>query len=121
MSLKRIWLEARGKRFSVNLDTDNYLATIYKGVKLMKRGDKIRIYSTETDFYKDITDSFVNGSFDNSLNLFLKNKYVRNLEKIENLIRIEISGNKNHKRYDYLKSMRNQILKKYNEINITKA
>jgi len=63
-----IWEQANSIFNAVRIDN----AIIYKGVKIVKNDDDIRIYSTETDFYTDITYSFVIGSFEESLISYLK-------------------------------------------------
>ena len=92
-------------------------SVINKGIKTIKTDDGIRFYSMETDFYEDITDVFLVGSFKDSLNAHLKDKYLRLLNSVEKLIQEEINGRRNHKRYNYLKRMRQNYLNKYNEIN----
>ena len=111
----KIWEEA--KRLGVSLDTENYQAVIYRGIKVINFDGFIRIYSTETDFYEDITDTFNDETFKVFVNRNLKNKYLKKLDKIENLIKMEMNNYKNHKKFSYLKKMRNEYLKKYNEIN----
>lgn len=115
--LDNIWNEARSTFGSVNLDTEDQEAVMYKGIKVIKRESDIKIFSTETDFYEDITDSFVKDSFAIGVKTYLKDKYLRFLDRIESLIQEEINGSKNHKRFDYLKGLRNEYLNKYNEIN----
>lgn len=115
--LNKIWEQARDKYMSVHIDFEDSKSVIYKGIKIIKTHDDIRIYSTETDFYEDITDSFVKDSFDIGLKQYLSDKYLRNLNYVENMIKNEINNNKNHKRFSYLKSMRVNILNRYNEIN----
>lgn len=119
---EEIWKEAREKIGSVNLDTYHNLAVIYKGIKLTKDDVYgVRIYSTDNDFYTDITDTFIVGNFQTSVDEYLKLKYISKLELIERLIKNEINTNKNHKRFNYLKTMRKNYLKKYNEINTRKT
>jgi hypothetical protein len=108
-----IWEQANNMFKSVKIDN----AVIYKGVKVVKDDDGIRVYSTETDFYTDMTYSFVIGTFEESLIAYLKRKYMNKLSVIEDSIQKEINGKRNHKRYNYLKKLRETYLNKYNEIN----
>lgn len=112
-----IWEQANSIFNAVKLDN----SIIYKGVKIVKDDQGIRIYSTETDFYTDMTYSFVVGTFEESLENYLKNKYMRKLTAIENSIQKEINGKRNHKRYNYLKKLRETYLTKYNEVNTKKV
>lgn len=116
-TLIEVWKQARNKYFSVNLDTKDHQAVIYKGIKVVNDNGNIRIYSTETDFYEDITDYFNKDSFDIGVKEFLLKKYLIKLNEIEKYIQEELNNSKNHKRFSYLKSMREFYLNKYNEIN----
>lgn len=116
-TLEEIWTQARSKHTGVHLDTDDYQSVIYRGIKIVNSEKGIRIYSTETEFYKDITKRFVKDSFDIGVKEYLKKKYLRKLEDIEKSIQIEMNGSKNHKKFSYLKAMRENIINKYNEVN----
>lgn len=116
-TLQEIWDQARSKHFAVDIDTDKHESVIYKGIKLVKDESGIKIFSTETDFYKDITDEFVKDSFMIGVNQYLKKKYLRKLDEIEKMVKYEMNNNKNHKRFAYLKAMRETYLNKYNEVN----
>lgn len=116
-TLEEIWKQARSKRFGANLDTDDHKAIVYKGVKVINTDGDIKLYCTDTDFYEDITNKFKSTTFDEGVKQHLKSKYLNKLEYIEKLIQEELNGNKNYKRFDYLKSMRQEYLNKYNEIN----
>ena len=119
---EEIWKQARGRIGSVNLDTHHLLAVIYKGIKLTKDDlYGVRIYCTDNDFYTDITDTFIVGDFQTSIDEHLKAKYLSKLDLIERMVKTEINTNKNHKRFNYLKTMRKNYLKKYNEINNRKV
>ena len=115
--MRSIWNQAKSKYRSVSMDTKNYESVFYSGVKVVNDSYSVRVYSLEKDFYEDITDYFLQDDFDIGLKNFLRDKYLRRLDKIDILIQSEINGNKNHNRMAYLKSMRNIYLNKYNEIN----
>lgn len=116
--LNRIWKEARHIFRGVNIDGEDHMAVIYRGVKVIKSSSgSIRIYCTDNDFYKDITHFFSGLSFEEEVDLYLKYKYIQKLDKISDMIQREMSRHKNHKRFVYLKKMRNEYLNKYNEIN----
>lgn len=115
-TLQEAWDEAVRIPQSTKLDD----SVIYKGVKIVSNEDGIKIYSTESDFYRDITDSFLVGDFKNSMRLFLSRKYLRLLGLVERRIKKEIIGKRNHKKYNYLKNARTNLIEKYNEINSKK-
>jgi len=107
---------------AVDLSTKNEEARIYRGIKIVKQGDEIKIYSTETDFYKDISSWFMSGddfndSFLTCAHRYIKDRYLRNLDAIERSIKLEMNSSKNHKRFANLKARRANLLTKYNEIN----
>jgi len=108
-----IWKEALSMKGSVRMEN----SVITKGIKTVNSDEGVRFYSTETDFYEDITDTFLIGGFEYSLNVYLRNKYLKLLDRVERSIQKEIDGRRNHKRYNYLKKMRQTYLNKYNEIN----
>lgn len=116
-TINNLWNQARSNRFGVKLDDENSESVIYKGIKVVKDQNGIRIYSTGTDFYKDITKTFYKYDYYRGVNEFLKDKYIKALNKIEDYIRNEVNTSKNHKRFQYLQSMRKYYLNKYNEIN----
>jgi len=116
-TLEQIWIQARNKSGSVFIDTKKYESVIYKGIKVVRGDYGIKIYSTETEFYKDITKEFVMDSFTIGVKEHLKKKYLKTLDRIERAIKKNLNGSKNHKRFSYLKTMRENIINKYNEIN----
>jgi hypothetical protein len=112
-----IWNQARLDRRCVNLDTDHFNAVIYKGVKIINNRGDVKIYCTDTEFYTEITDIFKSDDFFEGVQIYLRDKYLKKMEDIERLIRLELNGNKNHKKFSYLKSMREFYINKYNENN----
>ena len=100
------------KGLSVKMNGGYY---IYKGLVFYK--DKV--LCTDKEFYQDISDLFYEFSnFDQAVNTYLKNKYKRKLNVIEDSIRNEVNGNNNHNKYKWLKFEREHYLNKYNEISI---
>lgn len=116
-TINNLWNQARANRFGVKLDDEKSESVIYKGIKVVKDQEGIRIYSTGSEFYEDITDKFYKYDYYRGVNEFLKNKYVSMLNKIERYIQNEVNTSKNHKKFQYLQSMRKYYLNKYNEIN----
>lgn len=104
---------------AANLDAKDYEARIYKGIKMVKSESGIRVYSAETDFYKDITIWFdkSSSSFKDCAHEYLKHKYLNKLDEVERRVKQEINSAKNHKRVAALKVRRTNLLNKYNEIN----
>lgn len=115
--MNNIWNQAKSKHLSVSMDTEQYQSVFYNGVKVVNDGNDIKVYSLDKEFYEDITDYFDGNDFDIGLKEFRREKYLKKLDRIQKLIQEEINGNKNHNRMAYLKTMREQYLNKYNEIN----
>lgn len=115
--LDKIWEEASSTFGAVRLYSNDHEAYVYKGVKIVRYNGIVTLYSTETEFYKSITKYFYGKSFLEGVRSFLSEKYLNKLDSIEKMIQREMNNQKNHKRFKYLKTMRNTYLKKYNEIN----
>ena len=120
MTLENIWDEVRDRHIAVDMDTDHYKATVYKGIKFVNDDCDISVWCTDTEFYKDITDSFVGGSLDIGVREHLKKKYLKKLDLIGDAIKRNVNGSKNHRNFTSLKGMREFYLNKYNEINTKK-
>lgn len=96
-------------------------AIIYKGIKIERIENNVKIYSSNTDFYEDITYDFcIDEDFNTCVNAHLKAKYLTQLDKVERWIRNEMNGSKNHKKISNLKTRRLTIVNKYNEISTEK-
>lgn len=120
MTLENIWNEVRDRHIAVDMDTDYYKATIYKGIKFLKDDTGVYIYCTDTEFYKDITNDFVRDSLDIGVREHLNKKYLKKLDLIGDAIKRNVNGTKNHRNFTSLKKKREFYLKKYNEINTEK-
>jgi len=115
--LDKIWEEASSTFGAVRLYSNDHESYVYKGIKIVRYNGIVTLYSTETEFYKSITKYFYGKSFLEGVRSFLSEKYLNKLDSIEKMIQREMNNQKNHKRFKYLKTMRNTYLKKYNEIN----
>lgn len=120
--LQRMWDEIQQIHTAADLSTRNEEARMYKGIKVVKQGDQIKVYSSENEFYKDVTCWFTSGdefndSFLTCAHRYIKDRYLRRLDTIERRIKLEMNSSKNHKRFARLKTTRTNLLNKYNEIN----
>lgn len=120
ISLQEIWKQARSNISLVRLDDDCTDSVIYKGVKIVNDDGNISIYSTESEFYIDITKVFLRKSFKEGVYDFLCKKYLRQLNAVEKSIKTEMNNQKNHKKFKYLQAKRFNLIEKYNEINSEK-
>ena len=113
-----MWLEAMKLPKSAHIVYPDSEAIVYKGVKIEKKENDIRIYSTESDFYKDMTEDFIEtDGFLECVNIYLRKKYLKQLDRVEMWIQKEVNGQKNHKRISNLKKFRENLITKYNEVN----
>ena len=99
---------------------DGSKAVIYRGIKIENTDGDIKVYSADSEFYKDITELFIMNDeldFVSSVHAFLRRKYLKHLDRIEEWMKKEMNGQKNHKKITNLKSLREKTLGKYNEIN----
>jgi len=82
-TLKEIWEAFRCHENSVDLDTDEFEASIYKGVKMVNDGERIYILSTASDIYKEVDDdiyyTFITEGVENGVKAFQKKRYERQL------------------------------------------
>ncbi len=119
MTIKqKMWSEALKMPNSAHITYKESEAVIYKGVKVSKSEDGIKIFSTETDFYTDMTEDFIQSeSFEVCVRIYLKSKYLKQLDNVERWIQNEVNGQKNHKKINKLKKFRERLIIKYNEIN----
>ena len=81
----RLFLQARMLKRSVHIQLEDEESVIFKGIKIIKNEDGIKIYSTNSDFYREIlkTDDFFNGGFEYGAFRWLQSKYKNVLDKIE--------------------------------------
>jgi hypothetical protein len=72
----------------VNLDTPEYEARLYQGLKIVRDEDGYRFLSTENDFYPTVRDEiigvFFEEGFDAGIKAYKKDKYLRQLEEFRN-------------------------------------
>lgn len=117
-AMKELWKEARVFPNSVYLSYKDEEAVIYRGVKIVKNEDGIKLYDTDYEMYKRIYDTrlFFEKGFEYGVLSFASDKYMRKLSVIQSSIQDEISSRKNHKKISYLKSMRETLIEKYNEV-----
>lgn len=55
-TLEEIWQEIRRKNLAAKIDIGDSLSAIYKGVKIVREGDEIRLLSTQYDLYRELPE-----------------------------------------------------------------
>ena len=113
----RLFVQARMLKHSVYIELEDEESVIFKGIKIIKNEDGIKIYSTDSEFYREIkyTKDFHEMGFEYGAFKFLEQKYKKKLDQIEQGVQSEISTRKNHKRIAFLKELRETQITKYNE------
>lgn len=85
--MNEIWNELRSRHSAVKMDTEDYQALIYQGVKMVKEGERYVMLSTESNFYprvrKEIVDIFLTEGVDEGMRAYKADKYKRQLEECE--------------------------------------
>lgn len=113
--MEHIYKQALITPNSVKIVLDDQESVIFKGIKIIKNEEGIKIYSTDTDFYTELNDTTLFENFELGVYNFLESKYKRKLDRVGEMIQDEISTRKNHKRVSYLKETRNNLIEKYND------
>lgn len=121
ITLEETWRQAREGINGVHLDDEISESVIFKGIKIMKENEDIRIYCTSSDFYTEITDIFGSYGFRDGVYNYLAKKYLYQLENVEDSIKKEMNNQKNHKKFKYLQTKRTNLIEKYNEVNSKKT
>ena len=118
LELDKMFNEARRVPKSVYLEYKDEEAVIFKGIKVVRNEDGVQLYNTDHDMYTRIYDIrlFLEYGFEYGVLSFCSEKYQKKLKKIEDAIQDEISKRKNHKRIGFLKTSRETLIKKYNEV-----
>ena len=55
-TLEQLWQEIRNKNLAAKIDIGDSLSAIYKGVKIVREGDEIRLLSTQYDLYRELPE-----------------------------------------------------------------
>ena len=118
LDLDKMFNESRRVPKSVYLEYKDEEAVIFKGIKVVRNEDGVQIYNTDHDMYKRVYDIrlFLEYGFEYGVLSFCSEKYQRKLKKIEDAVQGEISKRKNHKRIGFLKTSRETLIQKYNEV-----
>tara|TARA_R100001460_G_scaffold16719_5_gene36402 strand:- start:4542 stop:4925 length:384 start_codon:yes stop_codon:yes gene_type:complete len=122
-SLESLWEDAVSDRKAINLSSTIEMSYIYKGIKIVKVVDDIKIYNTRKlgIAYKEISqeeyDVFLQHGFRNGVHQVLKNTYKEQIEKINYKIQGEVNTRNNKKHYESLKVKRENLINKYSNLN----
>lgn len=100
-------------------ETEMYM---YKGIKIVKALDDIRIYNTTTFSlnYQEISEDdyyfFFKNGFKPGVKYVLRKTYKDKINKINDKIQDEVNNRNNKKHYDALKVRRDNLINKYSKL-----
>jgi hypothetical protein len=125
-TLLDIWQQAIEDNVSVDMSYGNKQAYIYKGIKVVKVRDEIKILNTRTfgleyeEIEEYLYDSFLNNGFRPGVVDVLKKSYLDRIEALNKSIKEEINSRNNKKHYKSMKIKRSELINKYSKISKTK-
>jgi len=122
MRLEDVFVEAKEYRKSVNLSWRDEEAYIYRGIKISKLDNDIKIFSTfNANFqYRELDDEeysrFNMLGWIDAVHLIVKRMYKKSIDRITDKIKAEINTRNNKKHYDSLKRKRETLINKYSNL-----
>lgn len=118
--LTAIFQEAIEDYSSVVLDDGEIIARIKSGYKIIKEEESIKIYDTSSDYYKEVTkeqyEMFILKGWVHTVLTLTLDKYNKRLNKVKESYRNEINGRNNARYIEYLKTTRQETMKRYYKI-----
>ena len=117
-----LWYDADMSNRGVKMQHDGCDSIIYMGIKIERKGNDVRLINTKKggNFYKEITDEQYDMFFKNGFLLGVYNVVKVNTERSLNVvtetINEELTGTRNEKKYEYLKTKRMNLMNKLTDI-----
>ena len=117
-----LWYDADMSNRGVKMQHDGCDSIIYMGIKIERKGNDVRLINTKKggNFYKEITDEQYDMFFENGFLLGVYNVVKVNTERSLNVvtetINEELTGTRNEKKYEYLKTERMNLMNKLTDI-----
>lgn len=117
-----LWYDADMSNRGVKMQHDGCDSIIYMGIKIERKGNDVRLINTKKggNFYKEITDEQYDMFFENGFLLGVYNVVKVNTERSLNVvtetINEELTGTRNEKKYEYLKTKRMNLMNKLTDI-----
>lgn len=117
-----LWYDADMSNRGVKMQHDGCDSIIYMGIKIERKGNDVRLINTKKggNFYKEITDEQYDMFFENGFLLGVYNLVKVNTERSLNVvtetINEELTGTRNEKKYEYLKTKRMNLMNKLTDI-----
>tara|TARA_R110000772_G_scaffold81749_3_gene173718 strand:- start:219 stop:590 length:372 start_codon:yes stop_codon:yes gene_type:complete len=123
MNIEEVWKQAESFSKCINLSNVNEKAYMYKGIKIIKRDGKIKIFSTQNSQmqYHEMNPEeykfFGDLGFVDAVHIVVKKTYKRKIDLINDKIKAEVNTRNNKKHYDSLKLKRETLINKYSNLN----
>lgn len=123
MRLEEVFTEAQDHQKSTNLSWRDEEAYMYKGIKICKLYDDIKIFSAfNANFqYRELNDEeysrFNMLGWVDAVHLIVKRMYKKSIDIVNKKIKNEINTRNNKKHYDSLKRKRETLINKYSNLN----
>lgn len=122
-TLLDIWQQVIEDNVSVDMSYGNKQAYIYKGIKVVKMRDKIKILNTITfgleyeEIEEHLYDSFLSNGFRGGVVDVLRKSYLDRIDALNKSIKKEINSRNNKKHYKSMKVRRGELINKYSKIS----
>ncbi len=117
-----LWYDADMSNRGVRMQHDDCDSIIYMGIKIEKKDNDVRLINTKKggNFYKEVTDEQYDMFFENGFLIGVYNVVKANTERSLNIvtetINEELTGTRNEKKYEYLKTKRMNLMNKLTDI-----
>jgi len=117
-----LWYDADMCHRGVKMNHDDCESIIYMGIKIEKKDNDVRLLNTKKggNFYKEVTDEQYDMFFENGFLLGVYNVVKANTERslqiVAETINEELTGTRNEKKYEYLKTKRMNLMNKLTDI-----
>lgn len=122
-TLLDIWQQVIEDNVSVDMSYGNKQAYIYKGIKVVKMRDEIKILNTITvgleyeEIEEHLYDSFLSNGFRGGVVDVLRKSYLDRIDVLNKSIKKEINSRNNKKHYKSMKVRRGELINKYSKIS----
>jgi hypothetical protein len=125
-NLLDIWQQAVEDNVSVSMSYGKKEAYIYKGIKVIKTRNVVKIINTRTfgleyeEIDQHLYQSFFEKGFRPGVINVLRDSYLKRIEFLNKSIKKEINSRNNKKHYKSMKVKRAELISKYIKISKTK-
>lgn len=117
-----LWYDADMSNRGVRMQHNDCDSIIYMGIKIEKKDNDVRLINTKKggNFYKEVTDEQYDVFFENGFLIgvysVVKANTERSLQIVAETINEELTGTRNEKKYEYLKTKRVNLMNKLTDI-----